>query len=53
MEEEGGTAEEETHGPADTDRHLGVELRPQHLGAHGKHNGQVPEWKYFNEMKIF
>ena len=43
MEEEGGTAEEETHGPADTDRHLGVELRPQHLGAHGKHNGQVPE----------
>ena len=43
MEEEGGEAEEETDGPADTDGHLGVVLRPQHLGAHGEDDSQVPE----------
>ena len=43
MEEEGGAAEEETDGPADTDGHLRVELRPQHLRAHGEDDSQVPE----------
>ena len=42
VEEEGGAAEEETDGPADTDGHLGVELGPQHLRAHGEDDGQVP-----------
>ena len=43
VEEEGGAAEEETDGPADTDGHLSVELRPQHLRAHGEDDSQVPE----------
>ena len=43
VEEEGGAAEEETDQPADTDGHLGVELRPQHLRAHREYDGQVPE----------
>ena len=43
VEEEGGAAEEETDGPADTDGHLRVELRPQHLRAHGEDDSQVPE----------
>ena len=43
VEEESGAAEEETDQPADTDGHLGVELRPQHLRAHREYNGQVPE----------
>ena len=43
MEEEGRTAEEETDCPADTDGHLRVELRPQHLRAHGENDRQVPE----------